>query len=187
MDELLKFMSQQGSIENIIMRKTIAGSPRLFKGSIFATFKTKEEAKSFVDGPTLKYRDDVELFKQMQEDYWAEKTRKNKEKKEMEKKLKQKKNIQVVKEEELSVTQAHFVKGSVLKVNGITLSAPNWSDLRTFFGQFGDVAYVEMGEGEVGFLREIFLNALFQFYIFRFFFCESEVSIFCAYILKAFL
>lgn len=45
LDDLLKFFKQYEEVENIIMRKyqEIKTKTRHFKGSVFATFKTKEQ------------------------------------------------------------------------------------------------------------------------------------------------
>lgn len=45
LDDLLKYFKQFEEVENIIMRKYLERSTkkRHFKGSIFATFKTKEQ------------------------------------------------------------------------------------------------------------------------------------------------
>lgn len=45
LDEILKYFRQFDDVENIIMRKYLdrQSKKRIFKGSVFATFKTKEQ------------------------------------------------------------------------------------------------------------------------------------------------
>ena len=45
LDDLLKFFKQFEEVENIIMRRYLdrQSKNRVFKGSVFATFKTKEQ------------------------------------------------------------------------------------------------------------------------------------------------
>lgn len=45
LDDLLKYFAQFEHVENVIMRKYVEknSKTRLFKGSVFATFKTKEQ------------------------------------------------------------------------------------------------------------------------------------------------
>lgn len=48
LDELLKFFKQHGDVENIVMRKYLDRSKkqRIFKGSVFVTFKNKEQVRN---------------------------------------------------------------------------------------------------------------------------------------------
>lgn len=45
LDEILKYFRQFDDVENIIMRRYLdrQSKKRVFKGSVFATFKTKEQ------------------------------------------------------------------------------------------------------------------------------------------------
>lgn len=108
-------MHQHGKVVNVLMRKT-KGEPRVFKGSVFATFKTIEEAEKFANSEELITYSDSTLFKLMQETYWTNKTKEIKEKKLAQKSLKQAKREQVDKDQKESIAAAHFVKGIVLKV-----------------------------------------------------------------------
>lgn len=49
LDDLIKFLKQYEETENIIMRRYVdrQTKKRLFKGSIFVTFKTKEQVRQF--------------------------------------------------------------------------------------------------------------------------------------------
>lgn len=48
LDDLLKFFKQYEEVENIVMRKyqDRQTKQRIFKGSVFATFKTKEQVSN---------------------------------------------------------------------------------------------------------------------------------------------
>ncbi|CAK1603525.1 unnamed protein product [Parnassius mnemosyne] len=93
LDDVLKFFKQFEEVENVIMRRYLESQTkkRLFKGSVFATFKTKEQAEKFIDNKGLKYKD-TELiilwqenyFQQKQEEYAAKKEQKNKKNKQKE-------------------------------------------------------------------------------------------------------
>ncbi|KAL0848881.1 hypothetical protein ABMA28_013284 [Loxostege sticticalis] len=74
LDDLLKYFKQFEEVENIIMRKYLERSTkkRHFKGSIFATFKTKEQADKFMETKDLKY-DDTTLITLWQENYLQQK------------------------------------------------------------------------------------------------------------------
>lgn len=45
LDDLLKFFKEQGDVDNVVMRKYLDRSKkqRLFKGSVFTTYKNKEQ------------------------------------------------------------------------------------------------------------------------------------------------
>lgn len=74
LDDCLKFFKDFHCPENVIMRRYLDKPTKkhCFKGSVFVTFKTKEEAESFVEEKTVKYKD-VELIKKWQSDYLKEK------------------------------------------------------------------------------------------------------------------
>lgn len=68
------------------MRRTKVG--KIFKGSVFVTFGDKETALKFVENEATKKYKDIEMTKLMQETYWANKQKQQKEKKAAEKKVK---------------------------------------------------------------------------------------------------
>lgn len=74
LDDCLNFFKDFKSPENVIMRRYLdkATKKYCFKGSVFVTFKTKEDAESFVDEKTVKYYV-VELIKKWQSEYLKEK------------------------------------------------------------------------------------------------------------------
>ncbi|XP_059059316.1 la protein homolog [Achroia grisella] len=70
LDDMLKFFKQFEEVENVLMRRYLDShtKTRAFKGSVFATFKTKEQAEKFVDSKPVKYGD-TELLIYWQEEY----------------------------------------------------------------------------------------------------------------------
>ncbi|XP_041976086.1 la protein homolog [Aricia agestis] len=74
LDELMKFFKQYDEVENIVMRKyqDRQTKKRIFKGSVFATFKTKEQATKFMEAKDVKYND-TDLIILWQENYLQQK------------------------------------------------------------------------------------------------------------------
>ncbi|CAH2105009.1 unnamed protein product [Euphydryas editha] len=89
LDDILKYFKQFDEVENVIMRRyqDRLSKKRLFKGSVFATFKTKEQAEKLVEMKDLKYNESELLIlwqenylQQKQEEYAAKKDKKDKKK-----------------------------------------------------------------------------------------------------------
>ncbi|XP_038206813.1 la protein homolog [Zerene cesonia] len=74
LDDILQFFKQYDLVENVIMRRyqDKQSKKKLFKGSVFATFKTKEQATKFLENKGLKYKD-TELLLLWQENYVQQK------------------------------------------------------------------------------------------------------------------
>ena len=74
MNELIDFFSPYQKIQNIVMRKYHDKPTKkyLFKGSVFVTFQTKEQAKTFLEKEKLEYKETV-LIRKWQDDYFEEK------------------------------------------------------------------------------------------------------------------
>ncbi|XP_013181347.1 PREDICTED: la protein homolog [Papilio xuthus] len=99
LDDLLKFFKDYDGVENIIMRRyqDRQTKKRHFKGSVFLTFKTKEQADKFMENKGMKHND-TELivlwqdnYLQMkQEEHAAKKEHRNKKNKEKEEKKEEK-------------------------------------------------------------------------------------------------
>ncbi|KAJ2944513.1 hypothetical protein O0L34_g3858 [Tuta absoluta] len=105
LDDILKFFhsqSSQADVENVVMRRYVdrKSKQRLFKGSVFATFKSQELAQKFLETKDLKYNDTV-LELHTQEAYIAKKQEEYNERKEKkDKKNKNKSDNQATKEQE---------------------------------------------------------------------------------------
>ncbi|XP_045511726.1 la protein homolog [Colias croceus] len=87
LDDILQFFKQHELVENVIMRRYLdkQSKKKMFKGSVFATFKTREQATKFVETKGLKYKDTELLLlwqdnylQQKQEEYAALKEKKQK-------------------------------------------------------------------------------------------------------------
>ncbi|XP_023942363.2 la protein homolog [Bicyclus anynana] len=145
LDEILKFFKQFEEVENIIMRRYLdrQTKKKLFKGSVFATFKTKEQAEKFLNTKDLKYeeQDLLVLWQdayvvQKQEEYAARKDNKDKKKKNQDKE-------QTEKKEEFKLpkgTVMHFSQGHDKMTR---------EDIKEALKPFeGTVAYVDFKVGD---------------------------------------
>lgn len=74
LDECLTFFKTFSEPENIVMRRYLdkATKKHCFKGSVFVTFKTKEDAEKFLKESSVKFND-VELLRLWQSKYLEEK------------------------------------------------------------------------------------------------------------------
>lgn len=95
------------------MRRTKGA--HIFKGSIFVTFKDKEEAKAFLENNELTKYKENELIKIFQEAYWANKQKQLKEKRKAEQKLKktQKNLVRLFFLNNLSLCLRKFLNGEI--------------------------------------------------------------------------
>jgi hypothetical protein len=131
LDEISDFVGQFGTVQNVLMRKTRGGkeAPRIFKGSVFATYVNQEQAKQTAAQKELKFRGEHPLINMMQDDvsmgenlnsvnfnfftiqYWASKHAERQKKKELKKQMKK---TQIEQQ-----NKAHYLKGMVLKLVGL--------------------------------------------------------------------
>ncbi|CAJ0592413.1 unnamed protein product [Cylicocyclus nassatus] len=143
LDDIMTFAKKFGQVENVLMRRT--KPDRVFKGSVFITYKTREEAEK-AQKDDAKFGE-IELKKMMQDDYWAMKNQESKEKRQAEKLAKLAKNAAEHAEKIQAKTCAKFVKGLILSVDGLpddtTVAA-----IKEFFRKFGDVGYVVYEAGQ---------------------------------------
>ncbi|EFO19002.2 La domain-containing protein [Loa loa] len=137
LDDILDFVKQFGSVENVMMRRE-KSEKRAFKGSVFVTYKDQKTAEAFVNSDTKQFNGN-DLLKMMQNDYWANKQKELKEKRLAARVAKQaKKNLEMV----------HFVKGLVLSVENLPKEDCDLTKIKDFFKQFGDVQYVVYEKGD---------------------------------------
>ncbi|PZC80276.1 hypothetical protein B5X24_HaOG214975 [Helicoverpa armigera] len=143
LDELLKHFRQFETVENIIMRKyqDRSSKKRLFKGSIFVTFKTREQAEKFMEGKPHSYQD-TELLILWQDDYIVKKQEEYASKKEQKDK-KNKDKEQHVEKEELKLptgTVLHFSEGTAQMKR---------EDIKEALSTIGaDIAYIDFNIGD---------------------------------------
>ncbi|CAB3231458.1 unnamed protein product [Arctia plantaginis] len=145
LDDLLKYFSQFEQVENVIMRKYVEKSSkhRLFKGSVFATFKTKEQAEKFLNTKGHKYQDN-ELIILWQENYVQQKQEEYMSKKgQKEKKIKEKEKESNAEKEDFKLptgTVLHFSEGTE------TMKREDVKEALTPLG--ADIAYIDFKVGD---------------------------------------
>ena len=138
LDDIQSFLEPYGAIKNVIMRRTKGA--HIFKGSIFVTFKDKDEAKAFLDNSNvIKYKEN-DLVKLFQDTYWANKQKEVKEKRKAEQKLKKKQKNVEEQDQKSRIVQTTFVKGALLKVTGFPPKL-RADQIKDFFRKYGDPAY----------------------------------------------
>ena len=122
---------------------------RLFeKGSIFATFETKEEVDSFMNQGEIKYKDNA-LIKESQEDYIKrkgpefEKMKDSKKKKDQEKEDKKKQR----EEAEEAYLREQKVNGAVMHIKGLSGDASRES-IKELFDSFAKIRWIDFEKGQ---------------------------------------
>ncbi|XP_047987033.1 la protein homolog isoform X2 [Leguminivora glycinivorella] len=144
LDAILTYFKQFEEVENVIMRRYQDNKTkkRLFKGSVFATFKTKEQAQKFLEQSEVKYGEN-DLIRKWQEAYLAEKQEEYAAKKE--------KKDKKPKKEEQEAPQEDFQlpKGTVLHIEHGNDKIKR-EDIKEGFAKFGDyeIAYVDSNLGD---------------------------------------
>lgn len=154
LDQLEEFFASYGKVIYLVMRKDLE---RSFKGSVFVEFSTVDEAKAFTLLESVKYNEE-ELLKMMKGDYYKKKEEENPRKKEGNKRKLESDDAKETKEESKEDTEE---KQEVLKYDsGCVLHFKNVGeqtsreDLKSLFGEHGDVAWVDFTRGETeGFIR----------------------------------
>ncbi|XP_026325537.1 la protein homolog [Hyposmocoma kahamanoa] len=161
LDELLKFFKQHGDVENIVMRKYLDRSKkqRIFKGSVFVTFKNKEQAVKFLENKDLKYGE-TDLLILSQEAYFQKKQEEYSEKKEKrDKKHKQKEAAFEKEKEELKLP-----KGTVLYFSEAADTTKRENIKEALVALEVDVAYIDFKVGDTkGWVRLAKENAAKEF------------------------
>ncbi|XP_075991929.1 la autoantigen-like [Anticarsia gemmatalis] len=143
LDDLLKYFAQYEDVENVIMRKYMdrASKKRLFKGSVFATFKTREQAEKFLNG-SPKF-EDTELIVRWQDDYVQEKQEEYASKREQKEKKVKEREKEVQEKDDFKLptgTVLHFSEGSE------TMTREDIKDAITALGT--EVAYIDFKVGD---------------------------------------
>lgn len=136
LDELLEFFQKFGTIENIQMRRFY--SSKKFRGSVFVTFSTKEDATKFLDVASVKYKE-AELSRETREGYTKRKEHQFKKSREQKEK-KQKAKEDIMENEQIT-------KGCLLKLSELPDDL-KWETLKAFFNEFSPVGYVDCQQGK---------------------------------------
>ena len=149
LDEIMEFLKDFGEVKNVVMRRsnpTKDGSPRIFKGSVFATYSDIETAKKLAEIQSLKYKD-LPIINKMQDQYMVDKKKDTSERRAAEKEVKQIKKKEVIDSQNKSTFQSFFIKGSVLLVDGFPNDTPIES-VKEFFNKYGQAEYVKQDKNE---------------------------------------
>ncbi|KAI1698193.1 la domain-containing protein [Ditylenchus destructor] len=133
LDEIIQFINQHGKAQRVKMQFTNT-FPKVFDGSVFVTFETKETAEKFASNGTIKVYNGWPIFKQMQEVYIQ--------------KMNHAKKVEQLKQ---NLATMNFVKGLILKVTGLPDNSETLEFMKLFI-IFGDIVYVIRG-GNTAVLR----------------------------------
>ncbi|GFR78888.1 lupus La protein [Elysia marginata] len=171
LDDLMLFFESFGPVEHVHMKRDF--HKHTFKGSVFTTFKNKEDAEKFINDEGTTFVDTKLEVKQWKSDYFKSKPEK---KKEAAKKLAAEKNakseenkllndkeaqgIQEKKDREEGRTgkteevdaddeekvKQQMTKGAVLHISGMSQETDR-EDVRRLFLKHGDVSWVDFDKG----------------------------------------
>ncbi|XP_070186637.1 lupus La protein-like [Littorina saxatilis] len=144
LDTLMEFFEKFGKVDTIFMRREKA--EKTFKGSVFVTFTSVDDEKKFLEEENVKYQE-AELIKMKKDDYFKMKGEEAKQKKKETAPADSKEDAEKKKEEDEQKLDEQMTKGSVLFLKGLTKET-TMEDVRAFFGEFGNVAWVEYSKGD---------------------------------------
>lgn len=146
LDELIAYFETHGKVLQVFMRRTPA--TKLFKGSVFCTFGSDEEAAKFLAQEEVKYGETV-LQRESQEAYLERKApafarmKEDKEKREAEREAKRKER----EEAEAAFYESQKVDGSVLHLKGLPAEGTR-ENLKELFDNYAKVKWVDYSKGE---------------------------------------
>lgn len=143
LDDLLKHFKKHEHVDNIIMRKyqERTSKKKMFKGSVFITFKNREQAEKFIESKPHEYKD-TELLILWQDEYISKKQEEYANKKEQKDKRNKDKDHHVEKEE------LKLPTGTVLHFSGGTNQMKR-EDIKEALSTIGaDIAYIDFKVGD---------------------------------------
>lgn len=149
LDELVAFFESYGPMETVFMRKD---AHKDFKGSVFATFRTKDDMEKFLKEETVKYKDKELEARKTKAEYYKDKQEERKQHKEQQQqKGKQAKERQD--EDHRNKIRNQLTKGAMLHMKGF-LPKTKREDIKNFLQDYGHVAWVDFNTGDVeGWIR----------------------------------
>lgn len=143
LDVLIAYFEKIAPVDTVYMRRD---QDKKFKGSVFITFTKKEDVEKFLAEPETKYEDAV-LIKKSKNEYFKERDEKLKQKK-LEQ-LRRKKEDQQKREDEANKKmQDNITHGAVIHLTGITKEDTTLEGLKTYFSDYGTVAWVDFEKGD---------------------------------------
>jgi len=146
LDDLQNFFETYGKVLQVFMRRFPA--TKQFKGSVFVTFSSNEEAQKFLELPEVKHEETV-LERETQESYMTRKApgvakaKEEREKREADKEAKKKER----EEAEAAFYESQKVAGSVLHLKGLPAEGTR-ENLKELFDNYAKVKWVDYNKGE---------------------------------------
>lgn len=167
LDDLMVFFETYGPVDNIFMKRDF--HKHTFKGSVFTTYKNKEDAEKFLNDQEATFKDTKLEVKQWKTDYFKSKPEKKKDaakKVAAEKSAKSEENEKSDKKDEKGRgkpeevdaddeerVKQQMTKGAVLHISGMS-EETNREEVRTLFLKHGDVSWVDFDQGVTeGYIR----------------------------------
>ncbi|XP_077997232.1 lupus La protein homolog [Glandiceps talaboti] len=147
LDDIQEFLDKHGKVSTIQMRKTL--DTKEFKGSVFTTFDSVEDAKKFVDAESIKYGE-TETIRLLKADYFRKKQEERKAAKKEEKMQKYKEKDE---KEDGDEPGNEYQPGCILYFSGAT-DQTSREDLHAVFDKHGNVRWIDFTRGETeGYIR----------------------------------
>ncbi|XP_060067002.1 lupus La protein homolog [Ylistrum balloti] len=144
LDKLIAFFEEgHGLMDTVHMRRD---ANKKFKGSVFAVFKSQDDADKFVVASEIKYQD-TPLKRMSKQLYY---TQKQLEKKKLKDEQNQKKEEEALKREaeDREKLKDTITKGTVLHISGIQGEETEREHLKNYFSDFGTIAWVDFDKGD---------------------------------------
>ncbi|XP_078621527.1 lupus La protein-like isoform X4 [Branchiostoma floridae x Branchiostoma japonicum] len=144
LDVIQEFFQDKGKVETVYMRRN---ENKEFKGSVFATFGSLDDAKKFVEAEGIQYKGE-DVKKMFKNEYFNMKLEEKKKKKEEEKqKLEEETDMLEKKKAEEKQKDVEYTKGCILHFSG----APDDTireEVSKVFQTFGDVKWIDFNKGD---------------------------------------
>ncbi|CAH1249917.1 SSB [Branchiostoma lanceolatum] len=144
LDVIQQFFQDKGKVETVFMRRN---ENKEFKGSVFATFSSLDDAKKFVEAEGIQYKGE-DVKKMFKNEYFNMKLEEKKKKKEEEKRQLEEETDQLEKKKaEEKQKDVEYTKGCILHFSG----APGDSvreEVSKVFQPFGDVKWIDFNKGD---------------------------------------
>ncbi|KFM80526.1 Lupus La protein, partial [Stegodyphus mimosarum] len=138
LDELLDYFKDHKA-EHISMRRRNQGNNRVFKGSVFVTFETKEDAEKFLEAKGTKFCG-TELLKEKKKDYFKRKDTFFENLRAEKAKKKAKKAEENETKPDTEVAEPDVVPGCLLKINGLGETSTR-EDINEALKSYGTIAF----------------------------------------------
>lgn len=157
LDDLLEFFNKYDNVVNVFRRTWLdkKSKERFFKGSVFVTFKDRQNAEKFMDLESVKNPEGEELVRKWQEDYNEEKKKdfEEKHKKVQQHKAGAKKVKEMVEKSAADQEKENLLpKGAVLKLEGLNETTTREIIREKLEKDFGvtheNIAFIDYSKGE---------------------------------------